>query len=365
MCNHRKTELEDEYVRARPEKLNTMWEQFPSLPSAQYISWLSSLFGKILELLGEESNHAGILFGAERSSLVLGFLMEHSLKSLTIPMETILLELSKISTLLIIDVYNLVVEFSKNIVSILSGSSGTSLFNLLTILLSGFSTYLDTYGAGEGNYLRKQLEHSMNSINFRSQADILGLGDNDINIEIGTMNKISYEDLADLQGGSRGNLGQDADEFQDPLMCFESYAEKLVVAADAVYSPTQQGILRGSILMGGLRIKPVCRALSLSLSVYAKELAVKVDILRIACGFESEMESLKHFNVNGNREGVSQGQRGKGEKNSDEDKAITEQAIIVAKSWSKRLEGHDLRGRVLVPAALRALQVIPIILYLR
>ena len=48
----------------------------------------------------------------------------------------------------------------------------------------------------------------------------------------------------------------------------------------------------------------------------------------------------------------------KGEMNNDEDEASTEQGVAVAKSWSKRLEGNDLRGRVLVPAALRALQVI-------
>ena len=344
-----------------------MWEQFPSLPSGRYISWLSSLLGKVLELLGEESNHAGTLFGAERSSLVLCSLLEHSLKPLINPMETILVELSKTSPLLVTDVYNIILEFSKNIISILSGSNGVSLFNLLTILFSGFSTYMDTYGVGEGNYLRKQLQHSLNSINFSSQADILGLGDNDINIETenyneyGNMNKTSFVDPTGKQTGGRGNLGQDADEFEDPLMCFESYAEKLVLAADAVYFPTQQGVLRGSVLMGGLKIKPVCRALSLSLSIYTKQLAVKVDILRIACGFDSEMESLKGFNAIGNRAGDTHGSRKKGEMNNDEDEASTEQGVAVAKSWSKRLEGNDLRGRVLVPAALRALQVIHII----
>ena len=108
-----------------------MWEQFPSLPSGRYISWLSSLLGKVLELLGEESNHAGTLFGAERSSLVLCSLLEHSLKPLINPMDTILLELSKTSPLLVTDVYNIILEFSKNIISILSGSNGVSLFNLI------------------------------------------------------------------------------------------------------------------------------------------------------------------------------------------------------------------------------------------
>ena len=91
-------------------------------------------------------------------------------------METILVELSKTSPLLVTDVYNIILEFSKNIISILSGSNGVSLFNLLTILFSGFSTYMDTYGVGEGNYLRKQLQHQQLKLIFQHKTQSTSMG---------------------------------------------------------------------------------------------------------------------------------------------------------------------------------------------
>ena len=339
------------------------------ISSEQYIPWLSDLLGRILELLGEELNHVGTLFGAERSSLVLCSLLEHSLRPLINPMQNILQTKSTISPLLIIDIYDIVVEFSRNVVIVLSGCEGNTLLNSLTILFSGFSTYLETYGTGEGNYLQKQLQISLNSINFDSQADTLGLGDDDDDDnananrnrnrdrnQFGGVNRKDGDEYDGIQGGG-GNLGQSIDDFLDPIMCFESYAEKLVAAADAIYHPTQLSLVRGATLMGGLKIKPVCRALSLSLSVYTKQLAVKINNLRIACGFNSETETFKSLSGNGNGNGNRGVSGDKGERSSNEDKAAMEHAVAVAVSWSRRLEGLDMRGRVLVPAALRSLQV--------
>ena len=43
---------------------------------------------------------------------------------------------------------------------------------------------------------------------------------------------------------------------------------------------------------------------------------------------------------------------------ADEDKEALQHAVAMAEGWARRLEGADLRGRVLVPSALRALQVL-------
>jgi hypothetical protein len=47
-----------------------------------------------------------------------------------------------------------------------------------------------------------------------------------------------------------GPIGVGDDSQIDPLEAFEAYGERLVLAADACFSPTQTAILRGVTLLG-------------------------------------------------------------------------------------------------------------------
>ena len=121
------------------------------------------------------------LFGCERSPAVLCALLQHTLLPLNTPMAEKLVALSKSSIPVVSEVYNITVEFGKNVISFLHGCNSTDIFNILSILFSGFSTYMDVYGTGEGEFLSKIFLKSSKLITFESQANSLGLGEENEN----------------------------------------------------------------------------------------------------------------------------------------------------------------------------------------
>ena len=319
----RKTELEEEYVQARPELLRPVWDQYATLPAAQFGSWLSLFLRKVLELLGEEASHAGSLFGADRAPAVICSLLQHSVAPLAAPMADRLVVLCKESPLPAIEVYGITEEFARAMACFLEGCSNQSILEAISSLFAGFSKFLDLYGICEGNFLRVQLLESLDLVSFKNHMASLGLAGD--------------QEDSDLSGEM---------DFSDPMEAYEAFGVQLVKAADAIFAPTQAAVLRSATLHGGLKVKQVCRALALTLSSHTKLLTGKVDELRIACGFPSDI--------------IAEAGKGKGKEKGtavEESHAITQQAELTAESWASRLEGHDVRGRILVPSALRALQV--------
>jgi hypothetical protein len=318
----RKSELEEEYVLARPERLKDVWEQFTAAsPPSQFGPWLSVFFGKVSELLEGEAIHASSLFGAERAPAVLCSLLQHALAPLAAPMGDQLQLMCKESPLPAADIYVMTDNFARTAGSYLDGCSSPSILAALTSLFAGFGKFLDSYGPREGNYLQAQLLLVLNLVTFDAQLSALGLG-----------------------GDDEGFDGSGGVAFSDPLEAYEAFGERLVAAADSVYVPTEAAVLRSVTMQGGLRVKPVCRTLSIALSAHTKLLALKVDELRIACGFPSDV--------------AAEPVRGKAEREgAEEDSEATQHAAAVAEGWARRLEPQDNRGRALVPCALRALQV--------
>ena len=329
------------------------------------------------------------LFGSERSPAVLCALLQHTLLPLNTPMAEKLVALSKSSIPVVSEVYNITVEFGKNVISFLHGCNSTDIFNILSILFSGFSTYMDVYGTGEGEFLSKIFLKSLKLITFESQANSLGLGEENENENNYNNNQNNYQnnngqDEFNEQNTNTNNnnnnsnnnnlnseLNQDVDldfDFSGPIERFEAYGDRLILAADSVMYPTQSGLLRGINFMGGLKVKSVSRALAMALSVYIKQLSFKVDCLRIACGFQTESEfpsinTLKSLKgVKGVKEGMKEGvkntesDRVSGSVSEEESQAV-DRSIAEAESWAKRLDGQDVRGMALLPSALRALQV--------
>lgn len=317
----RKSELEEEYVLARPERLKGAWDQLAAASPPLFGPWLSSFFGKVSDLLEGEATHASSLFGAERAPAVLCSLLQHALAPLAAPMADQLQLLCKESPLPAADIYVMTDNFARTAGSYLEGCSSLSILAALASLFAGFGKYLDSYGPREGTYLQAQLLLVLNLVTFDAQLTSLGLG-----------------------GDDEGFDGTGGVAFSDPIEAYEAFGERLVAAADSVYAPTEAAVLRSVIMQGGLRVKPVCRTLAIALSAHTKLLVLKVDELRIACGFPSEV--------------TAEPVKGKAEREgADEDSEATQHAATMAAGWAMRLEPQDNRGRTLVPCALRALQV--------
>ena len=303
--------------------MKDVWDLLTASPSSPFTSWLGLYLGRVVQLLTDESTHAASLFGADRAPIVLCSLLQHALAPLPVPMTEKLFLLCKDSPLPAAEIYVSLDDFAKSVGSFLEGCGSQNIIAALTSLFAGFKTYSDSYGPGEGRYLQTYLAASLHLVSFEAQLTPLGLG-----------------------GDDEGFDGTGGVDYSDPVEAYEAFGERLVAAADSVYEPTRASLLRSLTLQGGLRVKPVCRALALSLTSHTKLLVGKVDELRIACGFSSDLtaESVKGGNIP-DKDGTEQ------------DKEAHQHAVAMAEGWARKLEGADLRGRVLVPSALRAVQV--------
>lgn len=289
----------------------------------QFGSWLSLFLRKVLELLGEEAGHAGSLFGADRAPAVICSLLQHAVAPLAVPMADRLGLLCKESPLPAIEIYGITEEFARAMTTFLEGCSSQSILDAISSLFAGFTKFLELYGICEGNFLRMQLLETLGLVSFKNHMASLGLAGD--------------QEDGDLSGEM---------DFSDPMEAYEAFGVQLVRAADAIFAPTQAAVLRSATLHGGLKVKQVCRALSLTLSSHTKLLTGKVDELRIACGFPSDLTSEADKGKDKGKVSAVEGSH-----------SINQQAELTAESWASRLEDHDLRGRILVPSALRALQV--------
>jgi hypothetical protein len=317
-------------VQARPELLKPVWDQYATLPAAQFGSWLSGFLHRVLELLGEEAGHTGSLFGADRAPAVICSLLQHTVAPLAAPMAERLDTLCKDSPLPGIEIYGITEEFARAMACFLDGCSNQSILSAVTSLFAGFNKFLELYGICEGNFLRVQLMETLDLVSFRNHMASLGLA-------------------GDQEEGDLSSLM----EFSDPMEAYEAFGVQLVKAADAIFAPTQAAVLRSATLHGGLKVKQVCKALALTLSSHTKLLTGKVDELRIACGFPSDLSA-----ETGRGKGAPSTPSTPAPATAVEDSHTAAQhAELTAEGWASRLDSHDLRGRILVPSALRALQV--------
>ena len=61
-CN-REFELEEEYVRARPDRIKSLWTEYSPVKHPDFPKWLALFLGKVARLLSEEEESAASLFG--------------------------------------------------------------------------------------------------------------------------------------------------------------------------------------------------------------------------------------------------------------------------------------------------------------
>lgn len=226
----KKIELEEEYVRARPERLKGVWDKFSVTPTAQFAPWLALFLGKVAGLLSDESSHASALFGLDRAPDVLCSLLHHALNPLAVPMVnkisiykivqyfyigfdrmnllpfsikmtssvlnatsmTKLFQAERLSSLSegspvpIAEIYSVTDEFARRVGIHLEGCSSQQIFTALTSLFAGFTKYFETYGAKEGQFLEIQLLSALSSVSFEAEkAAVTGDGDSNLDISEG------------------------------------------------------------------------------------------------------------------------------------------------------------------------------------
>jgi len=299
----RKTELEEEYVQARPERLKAIWDGYSHLntPIAQFIA---SYLGKVAGLLAEEASNMGSLFGAERTPDLLCSMLEKSLEPVVESLASRLQEAA--SPEATSETYRVADEFSRRVLGFISGCAPKRLPSVLAAIYGPFATNLEALTEIEGAFVRTRFADAISMVTFDASSGSTALGDD----------------------GDEQLFGS-----HDPMEICGAFGERLIAAAEAVHEPTDLSLRRLIGLMGGLNSKQALRVLSAALSIFTKQLTGKVEELRVACGLPSD--------------GSNQTAR-------SEPAAVS--SLALAESWARRLELHDVVNSKLVPCALRALQ---------
>ena len=324
----RKHELEEEYVRARPERLKGVWDKYnPDASTAQFAPWLAVFLGKVASLLSEESGHAESLFGRDRSPDVLCMLLQHSLQPLVDPLSQ-KLHVADTSSVLCAELYHVTDDFARRVVPYLDGCHASSIYTgqsnleernqspcviflfsivlwisrsmhivfddtipvvvvvvvvLLLLLLSsdmytalsivfgGFLNYMDAFGDKENAFLKTSLLDSLNVISFDTvlgSSNATNGGEDEDFLGINENSSSNEGKVAGVKGVSMMN--------QDPLEVYEAFGDRLVAAADMSYEPTHAAVLRAVSIMGGLKAKAALRAAATALASFTKALTIKV-----------------------------------------------------------------------------------------
>jgi hypothetical protein len=83
----------------------------------------------------------------------------------------------------IAEIYSVTDEFARRVGIHLEGCSSQQIFQALTSLFAGFTKYLETYGAKEGQFLEIQLLSALSSVSFEAEK-AAGTGDGDSNLDM-------------------------------------------------------------------------------------------------------------------------------------------------------------------------------------
>eukprot|EP01041_Mallomonas_annulata_P008163 gene8163-16780_t len=262
-----KNEMEDEYINARPVLISSssIWDI--SLPverrSKTLESDVSALLTEVRDLMVEESERVSSLFGKERAADVLCRILEQILTPIA-PSMAASLNTTNDPTVTIA-VYQLMEGFAKKMSVTLEGASLASLYAAYDSCYKCFIVFMDSYIHQEDVFVKNALKTLLESVNLQA---------------------IKAEIDADL--GPMGAHGQDP---YDASIC-EALSVRMLSVTESSITPVSAAIRRSAFFVGGLRVKPALRRVSVQLASFVKGLVTKVEELRLATGLGAETQLL-------------------------------------------------------------------------
>lgn len=301
-CLYRETELETEYVTARPAKALQLWYSYEPNEHESFAKWLALYLGKVARLVSEEQDNTTFLFGHSKGTKVLSSII----KEATNPLQSSLCDrLSNFSTPEIpFDCYCVTDEFSRRVFAMLNDLDEQQYGDVLRSIYGGFYQFLESYGNCEEFYIRNHLQEILDNVSFEGGESLLEDRQKD--------NFLASDDSSD---------------------CYSMFGERAIAATDSFQVPVEFCIKRCISFMGGLRVKPVMRMLGTVLALFVRLLTAKVDELSVACGFARELSPIPQISTGSSAMPQS-----------------------VADSLALKLETNDVDSRLLIMSALRALQ---------
>lgn len=338
----REFELQEEYVRARPDRIKSLWEEYSPNKHPEFPKWLASFLGKVARLVADEESSTTALFGAEQSPAVLCDILIEALKPMTASLGS---RLSKLrSPEASFDAYCVMEEFARRMLVFIQRTDEAKQVLVLKAMYAGFTPFLSMYTECEMGSVRSQFVTLLDSITFstRESSTAASLQAKDKN----TPNKGKKAAPGSLDDELFGAEGDTAD-------AYGVYGEKILLTAEQFHVPAEVSLRRAVRFAGGVQIKQIVRSLAATLTLMMKHLVLKVDDLSVASGFPRDgtttLQSGGLYNENVNLDGdvvnIAAAER-----------LLQQQAV--ADRFAQQLELSDVDSRVLITSALRTLQAI-------
>jgi hypothetical protein len=335
----RESELQEEYVRARPDRIKALWDEYSAVKHQDFAKWLAAFLGKIARLLGEEEESATTLFGTGHAAVVLCDLLTESLRPLTSGLAGRLAQLSSAEA--VFDAYCVMEEFSRRVVAYLQRVDEARQTAAVEVMFSGFASFMPAYTEAEVASLRAQFVDLLDTVVFASKESGASAG----------------QSKASSKGKDAGGASLDDELFGgegDAADAYGTYGERLLAAADQFQAPVERSLQRAVRYAGGLSAKQTVRSAAGTFVLFLKHLVSKIDDLRVASGFPRDYSlSLSGgglFNAS------------TADDNTGSAAAVAQQKLQAQQSAADRLaqqlELSEVDSRVLITSALRALQAV-------
>lgn len=304
----KRDEFEEEYSRARPQRLRAAWATYQS--GEPFLPWFSGYLSRLVQFFSDEFEQMKILFGDSRAPTLLCQMIKHAMD----PIRTELSDRLKLvgQPDVISEAYIMADKIVTKLSVHLEDVDSSLLFDALDSFFGGFVEFMENYVEVESKTVKDALAQSSDEIVFQL-------------------------------------IDSEIDEFGDPdrdvLQIFEAFSERLLRIIDGSYHPLNLSVKRSASFMSGIKVKPIYRSLSTILIQFVKLLLGKIEELRVALGFEAQQSGSKATSVDGEKGNVA-----------DDVK------LAVALAWHQKLKdtsGNVLgssEGRQLLPCILRVLQ---------
>eukprot|EP01038_Epipyxis_sp_PR26KG_P010065 gene10065-13525_t len=328
----REMELHQEYIKARPDRVKELWENYKIDQRESFAKWLALLLGKVTRLIHDEREKTIHLFGKSHGLIILSQILCEALLPMKIDISNRLLQLQSSSAEQSYDSYRVADEFARRVLPLLHHrqiSSNTDQSNISNQFeysnIDDEQTLfvLDTIYSGFVQYS----SHHVNAEIFSLKNQF---------IEILDTTKFNVTDSSMIEN--------DLGSLSDYSEIFSNYSESILQACDSFSDPVLLSIQRNIYYMGGMKVKSFFRLLSNTLTQYVKNVTIKIEELGLASGnaYSGQQKSYNNNELNFNF--------------LDEEKSST--LLVPSENNITRLEFGDVDAQVLITTAFRALQAV-------
>lgn len=340
----REFELQEEYVRARPDRIKSLWEEYSLAKHPDFPKWLASFLGKVARLVADEEASTTALFGPEQAPAVLCDILIEALKPLTAALGARLSNLR--SPEASFDAYCVMEEFARRMLVFIQRTEESRQVLVLQAMYAGFTSFLPMYVECETTSVRSQFVALLSDITFSTRESNAAASQ-----QANSKNTPNKAKKAAAAAGSLDDelFGADGDTAD----AYGVYGEKVLLAAEQFHVPVEVSLRRAVRFAGGAQIKHIVRSMATTLTLLMKHLVLKVDDLSVASGFPRDgsitLQSGGLYNENANIDGDVVNV-------AAAEKLAQQQAA--ADKFAQQLELSDVDSRVLITSALRTLQAI-------